>query len=273
MLDVERRQQMVAYVEGRNGATVAELGERFGVSHATVRRDLAQLSRQGLLERAHGGAAPRLRGRTEKFPEPPVLRRSSLQVGEKREIGRAAAGHVEDGDVVMISGGTTTAEMIPHLVERRGLTVITNALNIAFLLAPHPNVGVIMLGGALRHSELSMLGVLAEDALNNLRADKLFMGTPAIHVDYGLSADDMTEVQSDRAIMAAAGEITVLADHTKFGRIATVRQAPLERIRRLVTDSKLPHESVAALRDRGVEVEVGPGGQEDGVEAAPERAT
>jgi DeoR/GlpR family transcriptional regulator of sugar metabolism len=103
-------------------------------------------------------------------------------------------------------------------------------------LAPHTHVTVIMLGGVLRHSELSMLGVLAEDALKNLRADKLFMGTPAIHVDHGLSADDMTEVQSDRAIMASAREITVLADHTKFGRIATVRQAPIERIRRLVTD-------------------------------------
>jgi len=105
-----------------------------------------------------------------------------------------------------------------------------------------------MLGGVLRHSELSMLGVLAEDALKNLRADKLFMGTPAIHVDHGLSADDMTEVQSDRAIMASAREITVLADHTKFGRIATVRQAPIERIRRLVTDSGVPEAQKRALR-------------------------
>ena len=130
-----------------------------------------------------------------------------------------------------------------------------------------------MLGGVLRHSELSMLGVLAEDALKNLRADKLFMGTPTIHVDHGLSADDMTEVQSDRAIMASAREITVLADHTKFGRIATVRQAPIERIRRLVTDSGVPEASVEELRERGVEVEVVSIIRGTDAEAAPEKAS
>jgi DeoR/GlpR family transcriptional regulator of sugar metabolism len=115
--------------------------------------------------------------------------------------------------------------------------------------------------------------VLAEDALKNLRADKLFMGTPAIHVDHGLSADDMTEVQSDRAITASAREITVLADHTKFGRIATVRQAPIERIRRLVTDSGVPEASVEELHERGVEVEVVSILRGTDAEAAPEKAS
>ncbi len=108
-----------------------------------------------------------------------------------------------------------------------------------------------------------MLGVLTADALSNLRADKLFMGSPAVHVDYGFSADDMTEVQSDRNIMASAKEVTVLADHTKFGKIATMRVAPIERVRRLVTDRGVPEATVAALREQGVEVEV----------AQPERRT
>jgi len=256
VLDVERRQQIIGFVERHSGATVAELGERFGVSHATVRRDLALLSRRGLIERAHGGAAPKLLDSAQRFPEPPILKRSALQAEEKRRIGQAASKYVRDGDVALISGGTTTAQMIPHLVDRQELTVITNALNIASLLAPYPNITVIILGGALRHSELSMLGALTEDALKNLRADELFMGTPAINVDYGLSADDMTEVQSDRTIMASAREITVLADHSKFGKIATVRQASMERIHRVVTDSGVGPTHVAALREKGVEVEV-----------------
>lgn len=256
MLDAARRQRIVDLVEQRNGATVAELSEYFGISAATVRRDLLQLSEQGLIERAHGGAVPKRAGRSYAFPEPPVLARASVQVAEKRCIGRAAAKYVKDGEVIIVNGGTTTAEMISHLAERQDLTVITNALNITFLLSHYPNIKVIVLGGALRHSELSMLGALTEDALQNLRADKLFMGTPAIHVDYGLSADDMTEVQSDRNIMAAAREIIVLADHTKFGRIATMRQAPVERIRHLITDSRVPETYVTALRERGVDVEV-----------------
>lgn len=187
-----------------------------------------------------------------------MLERASLQVEEKRHIGLAAARYVEDGDVVIISGGTTTPEMIPHLADRRDLTVITNALNVSSLLAPYSHIETIIVGGTLRHSELSMLGILTGDALDDLRADKLFMGSPAVHVDYGLSADDMTEVQSDRDIMASAREVTVLADHTKLGRVATMRVAPLERIRRLITDRGIPEATLFALREQRVEVEVVP---------------
>jgi len=254
MLDVGRRQRIVDLVEQRNGATVTELSEYFGISVATVRRDLLQLSERGLLERARGGAVPKRPGRSNAFPEPPVLTRASVQVAEKQCIGRAAAKYVRDGAVIIVNGGTTTAEMVPHLAERQDLTVITNALNITFLLSHYPNIKVIVLGGALRHSELSMLGALTEDALQNLRADKLFMGTPAIHPDYGLSADDITEVQSDRNIMASTREIIVLADHTKFGKIATMRQAPIKSIQRLVTDSGTPDRYITALREQGVEV-------------------
>lgn len=261
MLDVGRRRQMVWLIEQNNGATVAELSECFGVSEATIRRDLLQLDEQGFVERAHGGAAPRSRGRHRGFPELPVLNRASLKVEEKKQIGKAASQYVEDGDVVIVSGGTTTAQMIPYLAKRQELTIITNALNIASLLAHYSNIEVIILGGALRHSELSMLGVLTEDVLRNLRADKLFMGTPAIHVNYGLSADDMTEVQSDRTILSSARDITVLADHTKFGKIATIRQAPIERLRCVVTDSNVSSNDVSSLRESGVEVEVAPLGQ------------
>lgn len=264
MLDAGRRRQIVAFIEENNGATVAQLSGQFGVSQATVRRDLTKLGQQGLIERAHGGAAPKFRSQVQRFPEPPILKRASLQAKEKRDIGRAAARHVEDGDTVIVSGGTTTAQMIPHLAERRNLTVITNALNIASLLASYPNITAIILGGALRHSELSMLGALAEDAIKNIRVQKLFMGTPAIHVSYGLSADDMSEVQSDRSIMAAAQEITVLADHTKFGRVATMRQAPLERVHRIITDTGVSEATTKALREQSLEVVVA--GQEPDLE-------
>lgn len=256
MLDAGRRQEIASYVEQRGGARVGDLAKTFEVSAATVRRDLAQLARQGLIERAHGGAAPRGNGRAPGVPEPPILSRSAMQVREKRAIGRVAARHVEDGDVVVISGGSTTAEMVPHVANRRNLTVITNSLNIASLLAAHPQITAVIVGGTLRHSEMSMLGALTEDALRNLRADKLFMGSPAVHPEHGFSADDMTEVQSDRSIMAIAGEITVLADHTKFGRIATLRQAQITGVRRLVTDAGTPKATVEAIQDQGVEVEI-----------------
>lgn len=258
VLDVERRQKMVAFIEQSDGATVGELSARYSVSEATVRRDLIQLSKEGLVERGHGGAAPRRMRRSQGLPELPVLDRAGLQVAEKRVIGMAAARYVEDGDVIMINGGTTTAEMVQYLGDVKELTVITNALNIASLLAPHANIKSVITGGVLRHSELSMLGALTEDALHNLRADKLFMSSPAIHADYGFSADDMLEVESDRNMMASAKEVIVLADHTKFGKIAMMRVAPIERMRRIITDSGTPGAMVAAMEEQGVEVEVVP---------------
>lgn len=256
MLDVERRQRMAVLIEEQNGATVAELGAHFGISAATVRRDLLRLSEQGLVERAHGGAAPKRLGRVPGFMELPVLSRASLHVEEKLAIGREAASHVENGDVLFVSGGTTTAAMVSHLGVLDKLTVVTNALNIASLLTGHPHITVVVTGGMLRHSELTVLGVLTEGTLSDLRVDKLFMGCTAIHAGHGLSADDMNEVQSDRIIISSSREVTVLADHTKLGKVATMRVAPAARLRRLITDAKAPPSTVAALREQGVEVRV-----------------
>lgn len=256
MLDSGRRNGIVEYVEKSGGVRVDVLAETFGVSPATIRRDLTQLDRQGLIERAHGGAAPKRHGRIPGMPELPMLSRSTVQVEKKRAIGRAAAGYVNNGDVVYISGGSTTAEMIPYLSGHRNLTVVTNALNIASLLAARPEITAIIVGGTLRHLEMSMLGALTEDALKNLRADRLFMGSPAVHHEHGFSADDMTEVQSDRDIMAIASEITILADHTKFGCIATMRQASITDVQRLITDTEAPLSDVQAIRKQGVEVHV-----------------
>jgi DeoR/GlpR family transcriptional regulator of sugar metabolism len=254
MLDAERRQHMVELVEQRSSLTVAELSKYFEVSPATIRRDLSQLSQRGLIERAHGGASRRPRT-APQLPEPPVLKRATLQVEEKRRIGAAAAAHVQDDQTVIISSGTTTAEMIPHLANRNGLTVITNAMNIILLLAPYPQITVIALGGILRHSEMTTLGSLAEQALENLRADKLFMGSRAIHREYGFSAENLAESHSDQTLMKSAREIVVLADHTKFGKVAMVRVAPIVRIDRLVTDTAAPHDDVLAIREQGVSVE------------------
>lgn len=256
VLDAERRQQMVSFVEERNGATVAQLSERFGISEATARRDLTQLSRRGLVVRAHGGAIPRRLRHVEGYPEPPILERAAVMEDEKRRIGRAAASLVEDGDTILIAGGSTTATMIPHLAERDRLTVMTNNLNVAGLLVAHPRITLILLGGILRHSELSLLGILPEEALKNLRADKLFIGTSAIHVDYGLSADDMAEVQTDRALVAAAQEITVVADRTKFGRVRTARVVAMDEVYRVVTDRDTPEEHLRALREQGILVDL-----------------
>ncbi len=115
---------------------------------------------------------------------------------------------------------------------------------------------MIVLGGVLRHSELTVLGALAEDAMERLRADKLFTGSPAIHLDYGLSAGNFSESRSDQTLMKASREVIVVADHTKFGRVDTVHMADFERIQRIITDSEISTDDVTAMKNRGIVVEV-----------------
>jgi len=255
MLDVERRQRVADFIERNGRATVDELSRHFKVSTATARRDLGHLSQLGVIERAHGGAVSKRVRHDHGLSEPPVPSRASLQLDEKRRIGQAAARHVTDGDVIIISAGTTTAAMVPHLADRRGLTVMTNALNVATVLAAYRAITVVILGGVLRHDQLSMSGALTEEALKNLRADKLFMGTPAIHVDYGLSAPDLSEVQSGRALIAAVNDVFVLCDHTKFGKVATMRVAGIEVASCIITDPGTSAAEVDGLRASGVGVE------------------
>lgn len=250
MLDTERRQLMVQLVESRSSLTVSELSTHFQVSQATIRRDLKLLSERGMIERAHGGAARRVRLSAE-MPEPPLPGRAGLQLEEKQRIGRAAAALVGDRETIIISSGTTTVEMVPYLADRSGLTIITNALNIVLALAAYPAITVIVIGGTLRHSELTLLGSLGEDALQNLRADRLFMGSPAIHLDYGLSAENLAEARSDQSLMESAREVTVLADHTKFGKVAMVKVCPISRVRRIVTGEELGHESALQIEAHG----------------------
>ncbi len=256
MLDVERRQRVSDFITQNGHATVDELCRAFGVSTATARRDLTHLSQLGLIKRAHGGAVSLRVRHDQGLAEPPVLNRASLQVEEKRRIGRAAAHHVKNGDVVIISAGTTTAEMAAHLTDRQGLTVLTNALNVATALVACRGITIVLTGGVLHHDQLSVSGALTEDALKNLRADRLFMSTPAIHVDYGFSAADLSEVQSARALIGAANDVVVLCDYTKFGKVATMRVAEIDVASRIITDDAAPAADLAALAAHGIDVEI-----------------
>jgi len=226
------------------------LSEFFGVSESTIRRDLEELSEQGLIQRAHGGAVVVERA----VPEPPIIHRMAENEEEKRRIGQAAAKLVQDGETVFLGSGTTTLEVARNLVERNNLTVITNALNIANFFAGKPNVTVIVVGGLLRHSELSMVGHITEQVLKELHADKVIMGMRAISVPDGLTNDYLPETMTDRAIINFASEVILVADHTKFGKVSTALVAPVTSVDKIVTDTTVPVKIVEKLRKLGVEV-------------------
>jgi len=250
LLREERKRKISRFVVENKKATVTELSELFGVSESTIRRDLEELDEQGVIQRAHGGAVVVERA----APEPPIIQRMVENEEAKRSIGQAAAELVRDGETVFLGSGTTTLEVARNLMGRNNLTVITNALNIANLFAGKPNITVIVVGGLLRHSELSMIGHITEQVLKELRADKVIMGMRAISIEEGLTNDYLPETMTDRTIIQFAPEVILVADHSKFGKVSTALVAPITSINKIITDSGVPAEIIDEIKALGVEV-------------------
>ena len=247
---LERQNQILQFILRSQRISITEVRDTFSVSEATARRDLETLASEGKIQRVHGGAI----ALTQTPPEQPILQRQDEQIDEKIRIGQAAAALVRDGETVFLGSGTTVLEAARALRERRNLTVITNSLPVVNVLAGVEGITVICLGGMLRDSELSFIGHITEQALAEVRADKVFIGTRAISLEHGLTHEFLPETMTDRAILKSGKEIIVVADHTKFGRAATVLLAPLESIHILVTDQAASHEFTDAIQSRGIRV-------------------
>ena len=186
-------------------------------------------------------------------PELPALQRAIEQSEEKKCIGQATAALIEDGETVFISSGTTALEVARNLRSHRNLTVITNSLLVVNELAGS-NIEVVGLGGVLRHTEMSMIGHITEQALREVHAHKIILGIRALDLERGLTNDYLPETVTDRAILGLGGEVIVLADHTKCGCVSTASLAPITVVNKLVTDTQTPPEFVQELRAKGVEV-------------------
>jgi DeoR/GlpR family transcriptional regulator of sugar metabolism len=249
-LKVERQALIRQLVQDQGRVTVPELSSRFGVSEATIRRDLEQLHSWGWVRRTHGGAV--------RFPraakEPPILHRITEQHEQKCRIGSAAAQMIRGGETIFLGSGTTVLEIVRALPDSLNLTIITNSLAIVNELAGRAQIELIVIGGMFRPSELSMVGHIAEQAIHELRADRVFMGIRAIDAAYGLANDFLPETMTDRAILGIAPQVVVVADHTKFGRVSSNLVAPPTAANIIITDDQAPPQVVADLRLLGLEV-------------------
>jgi DeoR/GlpR family transcriptional regulator of sugar metabolism len=249
---IERQNQILQLLARFSRVTISQVCETFSVSEATARRDLEALASQGKIQRVHGGAIP-IR---QAIPEPPILVRSSEQEEEKRCIGRLAASLIEDGEAVFLGSSTTVLEVAKNLRERRNLTILTNSLLVINTLAGLPEITLVSLGGVLRKSELSFIGHITEQSLAEVRADKVVFGTRALSLEHGLTNDYLPETLTDRAILGMGGQVIIVADYSKFGRVSTAFLAPLSAIHTLVTDSQAPAEFLSALEQNGIRVMV-----------------
>ena len=250
LLKVERQGYIRKMVEDEGRASVRALSTKFAVSEATIRRDLEELDGMGWVRRAHGGAV-----RAERATkEPPMVQRKSEQINEKQDIGRLAADLIQNGQTIFLGSGTTVLEVAKQLPKEIQLTVITNSLPVVNHLADYPNVELIVIGGMLRKDELSMVGHIAEQAVQEFRADKVILGIHAIDAHHGFTNDFLPETMTDRAILGIAPRVIVVADYSKFGRVSSVLVAPVTAAHMLITDHNTPEECIQELVEMGIEV-------------------
>jgi len=249
MFAAERRQAILDLVHSRGAVSLHDLAVAVHSSEVTVRRDIQALESSGLVDRRRGGAA--LPGGLSH--EQSYRQKSLVAASEKAGIAEAAAMLVEEGDAIVIGAGTTTEEFARRLVRMKDLTVVTNSLPVARTAAE-----VVMTGGSLRGSTYSLVGGAAEHSFAQVRVRRAFLSGNGLTVERGLSTPNMHVAGVDQAIAAAAGEVVVLADHTKLGVDTMFQTVPTSRIAHLVTDGGGQPDLLAAIGAAGVHVHTAP---------------
>jgi DeoR family transcriptional regulator of aga operon len=229
---------------------VAEIAARLGVSTASIRRDLQLLEQQRLLSRTHGGAVA-----NSTAYELPLRYRGGRRRDDKRRIAAAAAARVGDGvATVGLTGGTTTTEVARRLADRRGLTIVTNALNIAAELALRPDLKLIVTGGAARSESYELVGPLAEAALEGMNLDLAVVGVDGITVAGGLTTHHDIEAHTNRVLIGRARHVIVVADGSKVGRLAFARICEVSCVHELITDASAAASELQRLADAGIAI-------------------
>ena len=246
----ERRGQIITLLEQVGRVSVADLGERFGVSQATIRTDLDALAAQGLLVRTHGGAIAPDRSDLELSFD--VRRR--LHSTQKHRIGAAAASMVEDGEAIALDASTTALALANQVKGRRELTVITNGIFIALALLDAPGITVLMPGGFLRRDSVSLVGTEGNDLIKQFNFQKGFFGAKGLTLEEGLTDVNSAEVAIKRNLVAEAKQVIAIVDSSKWGRVGFASFASIDQVDCVITDEGAPPDMVAALREAGVDV-------------------
>jgi DeoR/GlpR family transcriptional regulator of sugar metabolism len=246
MLTSQRKQYLLDVLR-RDGQIVAtKLSAELGVSEDTIRRDLREMAKEGLLQRVHGGA----------LPASPALgdfaARQQIAPADKAAIGRAAAAMVQPGQVVFVDGGTTCAQLVRSLPRTLRATVVTHSPSIAMELMAHPDIEVIMLGGRLFRHSIVGVGAATLEAIAQIRADTYFMGVTSVHPELGLSTGDYEEACVKRALCRAAADTIVLASPEKLATASPYQIVGLGEIGGIVLPADTPAEMLAPYRALGI---------------------
>ncbi len=245
MLTAERRRSIMQTLQHDGKVLASELSKDLNVSEDTIRRDLRELAVAG---RVHGGALP-ISPATASFTE-----RQQQAAGAKAAIARAAIQFIRQHQVIILDGGTTPLQVAQHLPYDLRATVITHSPPVASVLAEHPEIEVIVIGGKLYKHGVVTVGAATVEAYSNIRADLCFLGISGLHPEVGISTLDLEEAYVKRAIIASAAEVVALTSAEKLGTAAPYVVGPLSDLTHLVTEDSVSNEVLAPYRVPGITI-------------------
>jgi len=249
MQRAQRLNAIVARVVDSGEVEVGTLAEEFDVSLATIRREVDSLQRKRLVTRTHGGVRPH-----DSFYDLPLSLKTAQDLAEKRRIAQRALEFLDGARVVGLTGGTTVTEFARGLLDRQGLTVVTNALNVATDRLANPGLRVFAAGGEVRPSSQEVIGPSAETFLAEYNLDVAIVGVDGVDARAGCTNYDPAGSRVNRVLVQRAKRVIVLADASKIGRVALAPVCSLAQVDVLLTDSRLTESAATDLATAGCQV-------------------
>lgn len=249
MLANSRRNKILELLIEDGTARVSDLSKIFKVSEVTIRYDLAKLEKKNLIIREHGGAFLKsLPSQVQSFSF-----QHTENMDKKALIGKKAAEFIEDGDTIIIDSGSTTTEIAKNILNRKNLTVVTNAVNVPFIIGGQPGIIVLLTSGEFKAPTLSLTGQKAADFFENVHVNKLFLATAGVTLRAGLTYPSLSDLPVKRAMIEAASTVYLVADSTKLGKQSLASLGALSLIHYLITDDGISNEYKHEFSKHGIE--------------------
>lgn len=251
MGNIAQRHKMILDRIKKDGfVKVQELSRDFDVSEVTIRKDLKYLESRKLLHRTHGSASTLSSITVDKH----IDEKEKVNIEEKIRIAKAASALLRPNDKIIIASGTTLFAFANELDIDFPLTVITSSVKVSLTLCYDPNIDIVQLGGTMRKNSVSVIGHFAEDMLNSLSFNKLFLGVDGLDFSNGLTTSDLSEAYINKKMINASQEIIVLTDSSKFGETGFCKICELDKVHHIITDTNAPSHMISMIEEAGIKV-------------------
>lgn len=250
MLQIERRQMIIQYLEDHEVATVEELSKLFNVAPMTIRRDFQYLEDKNILSRTFGGAVLK----SKLIEEVPYENKSLTNMEEKKKIAEYAASIIHEGNVVVLDAGTTNMEIAKLITNHKSLKIVTTDLNIAVFLSSSTNFEILFSGGIVQNATGSCLGSSTVDFLKNINANISFIGSSSVDAEHGITTPSLEKADVKKQMIKCADKSILVADSSKFGKKSFIRVCSLNDFYGIITDSNLDKEILEKIKNKKVKI-------------------